>query len=238
MDTQKPTIKLSNKVTIYDQLDDFKGNFESDYYKHSSEVDFYNYLQLLKILYKKFVENQKPIKVRLGINVDAKEKSSGQIFKIDSDNVNVTVIPVDPIYKMIFQQSEILKFIEIEIAKENEKLKFPKIGFTRPLDVSEIPELDFSDTLPLERMILLEKLGVIKYIQSLQSDPLNQSHTALILSSICGIPQGTIKKNIGVMLGTNKNDDDKNSPYKNTKNSELANRKFQKFVIDESKILK
>ena len=137
--------------------------------------------------------------------------------------------------ELFVKENKIIQFLNLEILQEETKIKS-----TTPIaiQITDTVELDFSDTLPLERMILLEKLGVIKYIQSMQSDSLNQSHTALILSSICGIKQVTIKKNLGVMLGTSRNDDDKNSPYKNSKNSELANSKFQSFLIDESKILK
>lgn len=103
---------------------------------------------------------------------------------------------------------------------------------------TQIPENDYSDTVPLEKMILLEKLGIIKYVQSLQNDGLNEKQTAEILSSFTGITSGTIAKNLGVMLGAKKNDTDKNSPYKNPKNLQLANNKVNKFNIDLTKIIK
>lgn len=234
MNTQKPTIKLSNKVNIYGEFDVFKMKYESDYYTHSTEIDFYNYLILLKGVYTKFISEQKPITIKLGLKIDAKNKTDGQVFKIENNNLDVTVDPNDEVYKLIFQQSAILKFIEIEIAKENERLKMPKMLISPIVDE---PENDYSDTIPLERMILLEKLGVIKYIQSLQFDDRNEKKTAEILSSICGINSGTIAKNLGVMLGSKKNDKDGNSPYKNPKNLQLAQKKLDKFPINETKIL-
>lgn len=108
---------------------------------------------------------------------------------------------------------------------------------TEPQNI-DFPEHDFSDTVPLEKMIILEKLGIIKYIQSLQNDNNNEKQTAEILSAITGIISGTIAKNLGVMLGVKKNDNDKNSPYKNPKNLQLANNKFNQFNIDLTKILR
>ncbi|QOW11373.1 hypothetical protein Q73A0000_13885 [Kaistella flava (ex Peng et al. 2021)] len=100
-----------------------------------------------------------------------------------------------------------------------------------------ITENDYSDTRQLERMILLEKLGIIKYIQSIQNDVNNEKHTAEILSALSGINSATIAKNLGVMLGAKKNDNDKNSPYKNPKNLQLANNKLYQFNIDLTKII-
>lgn len=87
-------------------------------------------------------------------------------------------------------------------------------------------------------MIILEKLGIIKYIQSIQNDSINEMETARILSSFTGIKIGTIAKNLGVMLGHKKNDSHKNSPYKNPKNQQLANNKLNYFNIDLTKIIK
>ena len=104
-------------------------------------------------------------------------------------------------------------------------------------DKEIIPENDFIDTPKLERMIILEKLGVIDYIKSLQNNPDNEKQTAEILSSFTGINSGTIAKNLGVMLGK-KNDTDKNSPYKNPINLQLANKKLTSFNIDLAKKIK
>lgn len=127
-------------------------------------------------------------------------------------------------------------FLNDEILQVEMQAKYkPNIfEITTPQDA---PENDYSETRPLERMIILEKLGIIKYIQSLQNDNLNEKHTAEILSSFTGIISGTIAKNLGVM-GDKKNDDDKNSPYKNPKNLNLAHNKLDKFNIDLNKIIK
>ena len=103
---------------------------------------------------------------------------------------------------------------------------------------TETPEIDYSNTPPLERMIILEKLGIIKYIQSIQKDSKNEKETARILSSFTGINTGTVAKNLGVMLGHKKNDSDKNSPYNNPKNQQLADNKLINFNIDLTKIIK
>ncbi|WP_373708853.1 hypothetical protein [Kaistella sp.] len=112
-----------------------------------------------------------------------------------------------------------------------------KMLSTELIQNNDESEHDFSDTKPLETMIILEKLGIIKHIQDLQHDPMNDKQTAVILSAFTGIPATTIAKNLGVMVREKKNDSDKNSPYKNPKNLQLANKKLGNFNIDLSKII-
>lgn len=130
----------------------------------------------------------------------------------------------------------IAKFLDDEILKAELQTK-NKSNIGEHVLNQEAPQNDYSDTAPLQRMIILEKLGIIKYIKSLQKDGLNEKHTAEILSSFTGIISGTIAKNLGVM-GDKQNNEDKNSPYKNPKNFNLAQNKLDKFNIDLTKIFK
>lgn len=235
MEMPKPKIRLSTKITIYDKLDFFKEKFESDFYNHSSEIDFYTYLQLLKSLYTKFIDSQKPITLQLGLKVDVKEKISGQTFKIENDKLNITVVPDDNIYKIISQQSQILKFIEIEIAKENEKLKVRKIGFT-PLETFEIPENDYSgknELKPKEKLIVLDKLGVVEFL----TDKLNVSDNATHLADILGVITG-IDNQKGTLTGycnylIRPDHGNKNSPYFSETTVRKANRIYNTFNIKD-----
>ncbi|WP_312763080.1 hypothetical protein [Epilithonimonas sp.] len=143
------------------------------------------------------------------------------------------------IYKTPFKENFDNLISNIESSLNTDELKFiNQLQNNQPNTITtDDIENDFSDSVPLERMIILEKLGIIKYIQSLQNDNNNEKQTAEILSSFTGIPSGTIAKNLGVMLGVKKNDAHKNSPYNNPKNLQLANSKFNQFNIDLTKIL-
>lgn len=227
MDAHKPKIKLSNRVNIYDKLEIFKMNFESDYYVHRTEIDFYRYLMILRDFYKKFISEQKPITVTMNLKVDAKKKIGGEVFKIENNNLAVSVDPNNEIYKKNFQQSEILKFIEIEIAKENERLKMPKILISPLIE----PENDFSENADKVKIIILERLGIIDFIKNKQQKPDTIAHTAEILSSITGISSKSIYTYLRPMLMQNKDDTDPNSPYKNPDNLLDANKTIHKFKL-------
>ena len=134
---------------------------------------------------------------------------------------------------------EITQFIDRKIEQEKTKIQILNYkSYESTIKEIETPEIDYSNTPPLERMIILEKLGIIKYIQSIQKDSKNEKETARILSSFTGINTGTVAKNLGVMLGHKKNDSDKNSPYNNPKNQQLADNKLINFNIDLTKIIK
>ena len=167
--------------------------------------------------------------------------NNNSIFTIDSDFVadylkNYTYTFFYPQY--FTKNHKIYNFVENEITKVIEKITTSKGNSNISNPDIETPEIDFSETPPLQRMIILEKLGIIKYIQSIQNDSFNEMETARILSSFTGIKIGTIAKNLGVMLGHKKNDSHKNSPYNNPKNQQLANNKLNYFNIDLTKIIK
>lgn len=132
---------------------------------------------------------------------------------------------------------KIIEFLDGIIHNEKINVYRNAGGGSKSKHIEDDVENDFSDTLPLERLILAEKYGVINLIKSLQTDPHNTNHTAEILSSITGIKSSTIAKNLGVMLGKAKNDFDKNSPYKNPKNLQAANNKLNRLKIDVTKLL-
>ena len=100
---------------------------------------------------------------------------------------------------------EITQFIDRKIEQEKTKIQILNYkSYESTIKEIETPEIDYSNTPPLERMIILEKLGIIKYIQSIQKDSKNEKETARILSSFTGINTGTVAKNLGVMLGHKK----------------------------------
>ena len=93
------------------------------------------------------------------------------------------------------------------------------------------PELDFSDNSDKVKLIMLEKLGVIKYIKSIQTKPETISHTSEILSAITGIPSTTLNSYLNPMIRPYRDDQDKNSPYKNPENLVKAEKELIKLKI-------
>lgn len=95
----------------------------------------------------------------------------------------------------------------------------------------DIPELDFSDNSDKVKLIILEKLGIIDYIKSIQSKPQTISHTSVILSAITGIESKTLNTYLYPMLRPHRDDDHKESPYKNPDNLLSAEKALHKFKI-------
>ncbi|SFI14676.1 hypothetical protein [Halpernia frigidisoli] len=203
------------ELPLYTSLSDF----EKFYMKDFADQEKLNYLD--------FLINQSDLYNILAQNILDVGKTKISNTTIESEELDLYDKTNNSVNKVL----EIIRFIEIEKIKHSESLKS-----NIKSENSETPENDFSDNKPLERMIILEKLGVIKYIKSLQNDGFNEKQTAEILSSFTGITSGTIAKNLGVMLPHNKKDTDKNSPYKNSKNLQLANKSINRFNIDLTKI--
>lgn len=123
----------------------------------------------------------------------------------------------------------IVKFLNKEISNEkNILLRFQQPATPEPF---ETPELDFSDNSDKVKLIMLEKLGIIEYIKTIQTKPNTISHTSEILSAITGIETKTLNTYLYPMLRPYRDDDDKNSPYKNPENLEKAERELIKLKI-------
>ena len=99
---------------------------------------------------------------------------------------------------------------------------------------NEIPEYDFSDNEDKVKLIILEKLGVIDYIKSIQQKPEVISHTAEILSSFTGIKSNSLYSYLRPMISPQRDDSDKNSPYKNADNLLKANRQIHDLKINDA----
>lgn len=99
---------------------------------------------------------------------------------------------------------------------------------------NEIPEYDFSDNEDKVKLIILEKLGVIDYIKSIQQKPEVISHTAEILSSFTGIKSNSLYSYLRPMISPQRDDSDKNSPYKNADNLLNANRQIHDLKINDA----
>ena len=253
------------ELPVYNNLAEFEENYLIDY-SETKDLSLAKYLKNLKDLYNNILDeldelnefrncseylfsghSKGEIKNKIDETISKiKYESNKNLFsewfnlllntpKIDID----TKINEGTFYFFETEILEITQFIDRKIEQEKTKIQILNYkSYESTIKEIETPEIDYSNTPPLERMIILEKLGIIKYIQSIQKDSKNEKETARILSSFTGINTGTVAKNLGVMLGHKKNDSDKNSPYNNPKNQQLADNKLINFNIDLTKIIK
>lgn len=131
------------------------------------------------------------------------------------------------IYRVTYNIKELDTFLS-KLINELEDSKSERVESKISI---ETPENDFSNNEDKEKLIILEKLKIIDYIKSIQTKPETISHTAEILSAITGINSTTLYTYLRPMLNANRDDNDKNSPYKNRDNVLNANKTIQKLKI-------
>lgn len=130
----------------------------------------------------------------------------------------------------LIKYEKIIEFIKSEIELEKKILERFQPQQTTAPELGN-PELDFSDNSDKVKLIMLEKLGIIEYIKTIQTKPNTISHTSEILSAITGIETKTLNTYLYPMLRPYRDDEDKNSPYKNPENLEKAERELIKLKI-------
>lgn len=209
------------EILFYPTFKEFEIKHLSDFRKQNT----YSYYEFLNLLLTKHHKESNLI-FESGIKKITRLSSEGKF----NEEYEVRT----ELYEAMGDFAQISKHLQLEIEREKTTIKLT----TNNENTEEVPENDFSDTLPLERMILAEKTGVIKYCQSILLNNSNEKNLAELLSGILAIPSTTIAKNLGVMLGVKKDDTNKNSPYKNPKNLQLANKKLNQLKIDLTKIFK
>lgn len=128
------------------------------------------------------------------------------------------------------QNNLIDEFLKMEIEKEKIKVSMMRPGWSELPDLTA-PEYDFFDTSAKERIILAEKLGIIDYIKTIQMKPHVISHTSEILSALTGINSKTLNTYLNPILQPVRDDDHKDSPYKNPTNSLNAEKVIRKLKI-------
>jgi hypothetical protein len=136
-------------------------------------------------------------------------------------------------YSFFFPDYEISKhriynFIENEILITTKDIK------NKSESEIENIEFDFSENNDKVKLIILEKLGVIDYIKSIQQKPEIISHTAQILSAFTGIKSDNLYSYLHPMISPIRDDNNKNSPYKNTDNLLKANKQIDNLKINNT----
>lgn len=144
---------------------------------------------------------------------------------------------IQTLHKIRDNFTDIIEFIDEKIQDEKiNLLRYSNNTNTNQKIENEIPEYDFSDNEDKVKLIILEKLGVIDYIKSIQQKPATISHTAEILSTFTGIKSKSLYTYLRPMICPVRDDNDKNSPYYNAENLPKANRQILKLkIIDADK---
>ena len=142
---------------------------------------------------------------------------------------------IQTLHKIRDNFTDIIEFIDEKIQDEKINLLRYSNNTNHTLKIeNEIPEYDFSDNEDKVKLIILEKLGVIDYIKSIQQKPEVISHTAEILSSFTGIKSNSLYSYLRPMISPQRDDSDKNSPYKNADNLLKANRQIHDLKINDA----
>ena len=130
--------------------------------------------------------------------------------------------------------NKIREFLNVNILTLGMEITNNNIKNSLTLNNNTLPEYDFSDNEDKVKLIILEKLGVIDYIKSIQQKPEVISHTAEILSSFTGIKSNSLYSYLRPMISPLRDDSDKNSPYKNADNLLKANRQIHDLKINDA----
>lgn len=219
------------ELPLYKKLKEFEDNYMLDYYNLQNEINYFEYLRLLISRYEEKYSGERYLTINLDVATPVTFKDGEDAGSIKTKNIIHRIYKNEPIYEMIIQYSQIINFLKVELEKEIIKLKTPKSLTPEVLEPAEVPENDFSDNKLKERIIILEKLGIIDYIKSMQEKPETLTHTAEILSAFTGLSSGTLYSYILPILQANRNDSDKNSPYKDPENLRRANKTLNKLKI-------
>lgn len=114
------------------------------------------------------------------------------------------------------------------IPNAKKEIKFNLIDFsfiTQTIDSLSIVDfeskneselIDLSDATPIEKIIYLEKLGIIDFLRKQQPFDLSTKRLSEVLSGVTGIKAGTLQSNLNPMIS--KSVAQKNNPLKSQKN--------------------
>ena len=145
-----------------------------------------------------------------------------------------------------------LKFYKF-LSQENGQIifdlkKYEDFGFTIRRILNDIKiKLEKSNNAPVlydddtslsikQKLIVLQRLGIIDYIKSIQTTPENITHTSQIIAYIMEGKEKTIKSYLNPMLTEAEGNFSNNNPYNVPQNKIVANKALSKMKIDPSKL--
>lgn len=138
------------------------------------------------------------------------------------------------IQKSAEKTSEIILCIGEKI--ENEKLNLLRFNGTQnPSQPIETPEIDFSgkdELKPKQKLIILNELGVIDFINDKLQDKGNATHLSEILNTILGVETKTLRGYVNLLIRPDETQ--RNSPYNSKKVVSETMQILNKFKLKEN----
>lgn len=116
------------------------------------------------------------------------------------------------------------------------KIKLEKSNNTPVYHEDEVLHDDHTSLSIKQKLIVLQRLGIIDYIKSIQTTPENITHTSQIIAYIIEGKEKTIKSYLNPMLTEAEGNFSNNNPYNVPQNKIGANEALSKMKIDPSKL--
>lgn len=226
-------------LPIYYNLSEFIESYLVDFPKWNAS-NYVEYLEFLHDEYEKLalaVDNMEEFifeyfpydDIYLNIEID---QNLMNVFLIQNPEIDGNIsIGQQFLQLMDIDKNFVYQFLGMNFYKILQFVDNERIKISLTTNETDSPELDFSNNTDKVKLIMLEKLGVIDYIKSIQTKPDTISHTSEILSTFTGIPPKTLNTYLSPMIRPHRDDDEKNSPYKNPENREIAERELIKLKI-------
>lgn len=124
----------------------------------------------------------------------------------------------------------------IEHILDDIKIKLEKSNNTPVYHEDEVLYDDHTSLSIKQKLIVLQQLGIIDYIKSIQTTPENITHTSQIIAYIIEGKEKTIKSYLNPMLTEAEGNFSNNNPYNVPQNKIEANKALSKMKIDPSKL--
>ena len=248
------------EIPIYKDLKSFLENYENDFFRNyaSQNITYFQYLTDLQDLYNNYYEKLKyKHDVNYGniLNIDSNTKTAFALLQTETDQNEIKILSEQiQMGKSFLSQHEALHFktepelreltaiiekIKTDVIIQKDRLKTPLYNGqvqSPPPETFEIPENDYSgknELKPKEKLIVLDKLGVVEFLTDKLNVSDNATHLAEILGAITGIDnqKGTLTGYCNYLIRPDHGN--KNSPYFSETTVKKANQIYNTFNITD-----
>lgn len=206
---------------LYESLEKLLENIPIDYPKINTECTYYNYLLKYRNAYSNVFRRMERLEGKdiFGEHCPTNKKQSNAIVLF---------------FNLKRDIKEIMMFLENEML--NEKINLLRFrGTQNTSQPIETPEIDFSgkdELKPKQKLIILNELGVIDFINDKLQDKGNATHLSEILNTILGVGQDTLRGYVNLLIRPDETQ--RNSPYNSEKVVSETMQILNKFKLKEN----
>ncbi|UFK98828.1 hypothetical protein [Kaistella faecalis] len=248
------------EIPIYDNLKSFLENYENDFFNNyaSQNITYFKYLTDLHDLYHnhyKKLKNKHDLNYDNILNIDSNTKTALALLQKETDEYEIKNLSEQILKgKSFLSQHEALYFktepelreltaiiekIKTDVIVQKDRLKTPFYNGqlqSQPPETSEIPDNDYSgknELKPKEKLIVLDKLGIIDLLIKKLEYSDNATHLTEIIQSITGIDnqKGTLTGYCNYLIRPDHGN--KNSPYFSENTVKKATQIYNTFRIKD-----